>query len=64
MGAKSVNTTNNEIQVLSYLTELNRHADDIGLVCEKMLEKMDNIIELLELIENHLRYSNYAGGEY
>jgi hypothetical protein len=64
MGTKSVNLTNNEIQILSYLTELNRHADDIGLVCEKILEKLDNVLELLELIENHLRYGNYGGGEY
>lgn len=64
MANKSVNLTNGEIQIISYLTELNRHADDIGLVCEKILERLDNIVELLELIENNLRYGNYGGGEY
>ena len=48
---------------LSLLTELNRHVDDIGLVCERILDKLDSILSTLELIENHLRYGDYGGNK-
>jgi len=61
---KEIKKTENEtIMELSLLNELNRHADDIGLVCERILDKLDSILSALEMIENHLRYSDYGGGK-
>jgi len=56
-------TNNGTIMELSLLTELNRHVDDIGLVCERILDKLDSILSTLELIENHLRYGDYGGNK-